>query len=415
MRVVLSHPTGNENVRAVGRAMAQAGTLDSFWTSIAFPDNQHFLDWIPTRVARELQRRVFPGIPFEKIRTSPVEELLRQLGSWNARVKSILGRAELGTTDSVYAALDEEVAAYLGSKAGRGVDAVYCYEDGAATTFSAAGRHGVRRIYDLPIPYWRHVHRSLREEQQLHPAWAATLSGLSDKAAKLARKDREIQTADLIVVASSFTQSTLAEFWPELETPVVVRPYGAPSLCVREPSQRKPGDPLRIVSVGHLTAAKGIHYVLQTVRRLDIPWTLTLAGALPAEQPAELKRALGDSRIEYLGHVPHHALMALLPKAHVLVSASLYEGFGLVITEAMSAGLPVIATERSGAPDVLEDSKEGFITPVRAPERVAELLVGLFENESERRRMARDARRKANQLSWSSYELEIRRLVECAS
>ena len=59
------------------------------------------------------------------------------------------------------------------------------------------------------------------------PAWAPTLTGLLDSEAKLERKTRELEMADAVIVASSFTRRTL-ETLPALRAPVYVIPYGSP-------------------------------------------------------------------------------------------------------------------------------------------------------------------------------------------
>src|SRR5690606_1255034 len=97
--------------------------------------------------------------------------------------------------------------------------------------FAAARARGVRTFYDLPIGYWRAARELLTEEAERRPEWAATLHGNRDSAAKLERKDRELALADEVVVASSFTRTTLAKA-PAFSGRVSVIPYGAPGTAV---------------------------------------------------------------------------------------------------------------------------------------------------------------------------------------
>jgi glycosyltransferase involved in cell wall biosynthesis len=96
----------------------------------------------------------------------------------------------------------------------------------------------------------------------------------------------------------------------------------------------------------------------------------------------------------------------------VLVFSSLFEGFGLVVTEALSQGLPVITTPHTCGPDILEDGVDGFIVPIRNPEAIAEKLEHLASDRSLLAEMSQAALKKARILSWAEYR---RRIVEVVS
>ena len=121
-----------------------------------------------------------------------------------------LTRHEAGpwSVDAVFRAMDARVARRIEANPA-GLSGVYAYEDGAAETFASAGRVGIKRIYDLPIGYWRAGHAIYAEEAEREPQWAPTLTGRDDSAEKLARKDAELAAADTVIVASSFTRQTL--------------------------------------------------------------------------------------------------------------------------------------------------------------------------------------------------------------
>jgi len=111
--------------------------------------------------------------------------------------------------EAISAALDRAVAAEVG-KNGR-CKLVYAYEDCAMATFAAAERRRIPRVYDLPIGYWRVGQRIFAEESEREPEWTPTLTGARDSNEKLARKEEEVRLATRVVVASTFTKSTLAQ------------------------------------------------------------------------------------------------------------------------------------------------------------------------------------------------------------
>ena len=410
MTVVVSHPTGNENLRAVLRALGSYDRLASFWTTLAVPPRLSNAPFLNERGRRELGRRMFPELPWSKMRMRPFREIARfgatQLGWW-ALIRHETGWASV---DQVYRQLDRDVAAYIAGPEARAVRAVYAYEDGARDTFAAARARGVRCIYDLPIAHWRTLRRLLEEEAELHPSWASTMEGLVDSSEKLARKDEEIALADDVVVASSFTRRSVEDHFGA-GLPITVTPYGAPPPLVSQPGRRDPGEPLRLFYAGHLAQRKGIAYLIAALQRLSVPWQLTLAGPLPSAAPAELDAFLADERCNWLGHIPHRTLLEGMTRAHVFVFPSIVEGFGMVLYEAMAAGLPVITTPHTAGPDIMTDGREGFIVPIRNPDAIAARLALLHEDETKRQAMAAAALACAARSGWETYEARIAELI----
>lgn len=102
----------------------------------------------------------------------------------------------------------------------------------------------------------------------------------------------------------------------------------------------------------------------------------------------------------------------LYQTASVYVQPSVTEGWGLTVGEAMANGTPVIVTEGVGAKDMVTDGKDGFIVPIRNPDRIAELIKYFHDNPSEIKRMGRNARNKAKMFSWSKIEEQYVKLYE---
>ena len=91
----------------------------------------------------------------------------------------------------------------------------------------------------------------------------------------------------------------------------------------------------------------------------------------------------------------------------VFAFPSLSEGFGMVITEALSQGLPVITTPNTCGPDVLSDGEDGFIVPIRSPVALAEKLELLHRDRDLLATMSEASQAKARQLSWASYRIRL--------
>src|SRR5207244_8367300 len=87
----------------------------------------------------------------------------------------------------------------------------------------------------------------------------------------------------------------------------------------------------------------------------------------------------------------------------VLLLPSLFEGFGLAITEAMSQGMPVITTAHTAGPDMIDDGVDGFIVPLRSAGAIAEKLELLARDRERLHAMKISAREKAQMHPWDNY------------
>jgi glycosyltransferase involved in cell wall biosynthesis len=148
------------------------------------------------------------------------------------------------------------------------LDAVYAYEDGAATTFQVAKQQGIFCLYDLPIVFYLTSRNIQVEEAERFPELAPALDALQEPAWKLERKQQEIELADRIFVPSSFVQKSLLEAGIKQEN-ISVIPFGAP-IDYFHP-QPKPDKLFRALFVGRVGPRKGVHYLLQAWQELSFP------------------------------------------------------------------------------------------------------------------------------------------------
>ncbi|MBV2350345.1 glycosyltransferase family 4 protein [Synechococcus sp. HK05] len=280
---------------------------------------------------------------------------------------------------------------------------VYAYEDSALCTFQAAERLGLRRIYDLPIGYWRSAQQIFQEERELKPEWACTLTGLNDSRAKLERKDLELQLADLVVVPSEFVLSTLVEHGATA-APIAVVPFGSPQPLAEPPPPLSAG-PLRVLYVGSLGQRKGLSYALDAVNSLGSQVSLTLVGKVTASHCRPLVVALEHHH--WIETLPHSQILEQMRQHDVLLLPSLFEGYALVITEALSQGLPVITTPNSGGMSSVRDGVEGFIVPIRDSLAIAERLQLLIDDRDHLAAMRLACLKRAADLSWSCYHAKL--------
>jgi glycosyltransferase involved in cell wall biosynthesis len=390
---LFSHPIGNENVREALLAFDRAGMLSEFWTTISWNPKSAVNRVLPPSLRELFSRRSFPESIRSRTHTAPLREALRLFGG-GAGYSS---RHETGafSIDAVLRDLDKRVANHL-----RKIDnirAIYAYEDGALQSFRAARDRNSQRIYDLPIGYWKVGQRIFAEEAEREPEWTPTLTGTLDSAEKLARKDDELRLATRVIVASTFTKQTLAESPCTAKIDIV--PYGAPPAFSGDIV--KPSGKLKVLFAGSLGQRKGLSYVLKAIDFLNSKLELTLLGRKAAAGCAPLESAVRKHR--WLPSLSHDAVLREMHRHDVLVLPSLFEGFGLVILEAMAQGTPVIATEHTAGPDIIKDGVDGFVVPLRSAEAIAEKLDLLACDRERLIAMKSAAQRKAGSFRWESY------------
>jgi glycosyltransferase involved in cell wall biosynthesis len=355
---------------------------------------------LPGRLIGQLRRRAYPAELSAAIHTRPFHEVVRlfapRLG-FPGLVKHETGRFSV---DAVYWALDRAVARRLRQRAFR---AVYAYEDGAQFSFLEARRRGLCTLYDLPIGYWRAARTLLLDEAEREPEWAATLTGNRDSAAKTERKDAELALADVVFVASSYTRRTLSEA-SDFKGTVVVVPYGSPTFlpAARAVTHASSPKKLRVLFVGSLGQRKGLSYLFAACRLVQSAVTLTVIGQKPLEPCPVLDREL--EAVRWIPGCPHQQILAEMAAHDVFVFPSLFEGFGLVLLEALAMGLPVITTSHTAGPDLIHEGVEGFIVPIRDPTAIAARLELLHREPARLAEMSRQAQRRAREFSWTTYE-----------
>ncbi|MBC2594547.1 glycosyltransferase family 4 protein [Ruficoccus amylovorans] len=402
--ILLSHPTGNENLRQAMRAMQEAGILYSFSTTIGLTADSKIESLpLPGQLKRQLAKRRY-AIYAAQLRRSPWRELVR-LALLN-RPENSLTRHEIGpcSVDGVYRALDRKVARALRGKAGREAQAVYGYEDGCLEHFTVARERGLTTIYELPIAYGPYAHAMLAEEARRRPNWEPTLISTRDSARKLDRKRRELELADVVVCPSAFVEDSIP---PELRAGkrLLRMPYGIDPVEAIPPYEPPLERPLRFLYAGSLSQRKGLADLFEAWNSAALPHTeLHVMGS--RLMPGAFYRELCPTAI-FHGPRPRPEVLALMDACDVLVLPSLVEGRALVQLEALGRGLPLLITPNTGGDDLVEPGETGFITPARSPEALAERLAWFSQHRDELPRMHAACLKKAATVSWERYREQL--------
>jgi glycosyltransferase involved in cell wall biosynthesis len=150
-----------------------------------------------------------------------------------------------------------------------------------------------------------------------------------------------------------------------------------------------------ILYVGRLSYRKGLFDLLECAKMLrssDIVFILVGKGELEKILREKINAAGLHDKIILAGYLNKEKLIKLYQNAKIFIFPSYYEGLPTVILEAMSCGLPVIATNVGGIRDVITNYYNGILISPRRPSQMAENILMLMENEKLRRRLGENAR-----------------------
>jgi alpha-maltose-1-phosphate synthase len=387
--ILVTHPHVAAVSAGVSQALARAGRLAGFFTGVAFRDG----DWSGRGAAALasnwslVRNRVIADIPRGRLHSLPAVELgARAVAKALVRVG-----IPIKSYDAIFAAHDAAVALMPWPRETTGV---YAYEDGALWTFGRARRQGLETIWDLPLPHYLSIERTLRDEFHRWPG-AALGPPHSEPAWKRRRKDGELALATKVSVASSFTKQSLESL--DLQVPIVVASYGFPVEAFAR-RERRPSGPFTVLAVGTHDLRKGTPYMLEAWRRAAIPDAeLHLVG------PLRLAKSFLDSYaglFHHRPHVPKSELGECYAAADLCAFPTLGDGFGLVIQESMCCGTAVVTTPCGGGPECITDGVDGWIVP---PRDIDALVSRFREAAADRDRLfaiGRAARSRAERWTW---------------
>jgi 1,2-diacylglycerol 3-alpha-glucosyltransferase len=175
-----------------------------------------------------------------------------------------------------------------------------------------------------------------------------------------------------------------------------------------------PSDAIVIVTLGRLAPEKSVEVIVDAaaivIERAAQARLLVIGGGPSAIELQRRAAALGD-RARFSGALPRLEAIARLRGADLFTFASRTETQGLVLAEALSAGLPVVAIEGPGVSDSVRDGVDGLVVPAgpasTRADRLGEALAGLVEDGALRRRMADRAARDAGRFALAKRVAEV--------
>lgn len=384
LRVLLVHP-GTQHAPRLATELERRGLLWRFWTGIGV---------VRGKCSRPRRRMI--DIPIEKLRTISWVEILalglarlpikrERLWHWrNWLFQKLIPQSEIGA-----------------------VDVVIGFDTASWVIGERAKKVGKKFVLDQSVGHPLSRANAVMEAGGNKSVWPEAFVPRLEIVTWAERREHEL--ADAIIVASSFSRRTLLENGVS-EEKIRLLPYGVADEFLEIGSQRfkrgcasrhaqmgRKRKSVRFLYAGHLGRRKGVGFLLEAWDKME-------------HEEAELC-LIGGGRwegrvpkgVRLLGQTSRRDLLQEMAEADVFVFPSLFEGFGLVILEAMAAGLAVITTANTAGPDLMEDGKEGMIIAPGNVESLQQAMESLMSDFERIKKLGEAAHEKAQMFSWKRW------------
>lgn len=406
MLITVSH-SGKQHSYHLANALRQLGALDKFYTS-SYITQEWLQEYFTKQGNTFFTRRFVQGLH------APMVE-----ANWRFELKEQYLRYRYGkgarAAEAVFAR-DRNFDLYMSEVIRKRKSEVFWgFQGSAHATLQAAKDSGKLAIVELATAHVKAAKRILAEETALHPEWADSIDYLSFPDWYEHRIAEEPHLADVVVAASQFTANTLLEDnVPQSKIRTLSLGFELDHVAYT-PKREKDGlnienRPLRLLYAGTITQRKGIKYVLEAMRhfkREDVE--LHIIGGLQGSGVGlEPYKGLYQNH----GRISQYELFRTYQDYDALVLPTVFEGFGLVIVEAMAAGLPVITTPHSMGPDVIVHQENGYLIPIRSIEAVVSSIAHLRSLSGEDYcHMSEQARAHVLNFTWKVFQEKLAMLL----
>ncbi len=384
---------GSRELYACPLSFERLGVLRYFYTDFWCSHFRGTLSKMPAPIWG-LARRYQPELPSKKVISFNTQSLLLETRQY-LKAKSTSG--DVPHFLKVGARFAKDVAKAMSKlELDPARDIHLAFSTGALESLQYAKSRGVLAVLDQLDP-GRVDEEMVAEETARWPGWGASDPKVPE--AYWERHRQEWAAADLIIVNSNFSRQSIHKQGVPLEKLAVVPlAYENETPAVAR-AVRDPHAPLNVLWLGQITLRKGLPYLFEAARLLkDANVRFTVAGRIVV---TEMGLKTAPPNVEVVGRVTRERAVELYRSADVFVLPTISDGFAITQLEAMSYGLPVITTPNCG--DVVTPGEDGYIVPIRDPQKLAEAIATLVADRDLLERMSAKALAKSSTFTLSRY------------
>ena len=386
MKVVVAQKGSREHF-AIARSLHRRSSLARLVVDWYAPRSRFarlLLYCLPKQIVRRAMAAQAPELPVELIQSSNWFGLWRRIPEAWARQRR---RPYEG--DLISGAM---FARKIASLSFPPHDVFFGYSYDSLEALLAEKSRGILTIVNQVDP-GAFEHELVLEEAERWKSYA--MGEAQPPAAYFARNRQEWETADVIIVNSSWSkQALIASGAPEHKLEVLPLAYEEEVIAPPELMQRDTAN-LRVLWLGTVCLRKGIQYLMEAARLLDShPIEFLIGGSIRIAKSAVRE---APRNVRFLGQIPRSQARAFYQQGDVFVLPTISDGFALTQLEALAHGLPVVVTPNCGR--VVTDWKTGFVVPAKDPKALAQALLR-FERDRTLAARMRPACQEAVQEFW---------------
>jgi glycosyltransferase involved in cell wall biosynthesis len=224
------------------------------------------------------------------------------------------------------------------------------------------------------------------------------------------------QADGVIAISDHAYQKLTTAYGLDVEK-VTMIPHGVDTEWFYPRENRHPAvsqEQITLLYVGRLGARKGLDLALEALAEVDIQNVEFLIAGTGRHEDTLRELAhdldIADS-VRFLGYVSDEQLPLLYSSADAFILPSKYEGFGLVLLEAMACGTPVIGADAGGIPTAIDTCGSGF-TPNRTVSQFAKSIEKIIQNDETRIAMSETGLQASQQASWRTVAEKVELLYQ---
>lgn len=281
------------------------------------------------------------------------------------------------------------------------------------------------------IPIIRAINPTIKIVLHMHCEWLSQF-----EPAVIADRLRQ---SDLVIGCSDYITRKIQARFPEFSSRCQTT-YNGVDVEQFKPTPSLNNKDLSLLFVGRISPEKGLHTLLSAFEKVsnrfptaklylvgpnkptaaefiaelsNEPMVRNLAMLDPPNYLSNLQQQLPDElkrNVSFTGSVSHLTLHSYFQKAAILVNPSLSEAFGMSLVEAMASGVPTVATQVGGMPDIVVPHETGLLVAPDRPEALAVAINTLLANDSLREHMGKKGRSRAvDVFSWEAVAATLLR------
>lgn len=409
MKVAVFHP-GTQHSWQTALALQQLGLLEWYATSLFYDPARwpyRLEHCVPMPLANWLHREF---IRFRHDGLAPGLVRTHGLYEWGERIASRVGASGLARRlDRIG---NRRFAASLAADiCSDRRFALWGYNASSLEAFRLGRENGRLCILDQTIGDFRAYNQAMSEIAQRDAAWFLPATRSIDQTA-IARADEEYEAADTIVVGCDYAARTVREHArdPAVAAKLQVLPYCHDDALFGNlpPPGPVPRDaPVRFLFLGQLVPRKGIQHVLEAFARIPRGAArLTLVGALGIPRETFARYA---EMVEYVPTVPRREVPRLMQDHHVFLLPTYHEGGGIVLNEALAAGMALIQSRNA---TIAVTPKTGVLLDEISSDALHAAMMTAIEERAKLNSWRAAAQARARQFSFARYRDNIAALLD---